>query len=160
MEDIEVISIIKDSIVLDIPVIPPLPKDFLKLRGAQLPNGDLLLCGGIFVGEPLPGACHKFQDWSDEYLIYMNASSQWTKVGTMKNKKFSHSSVLIEDRLHTMGGYCNSKITSRHDQFSFGEGVKEMKEMPIPLINHTATTFGKNKMIVCGGNVSWNGDVS
>ena len=148
------ISIITDSIVSNDPVIPPLPKELMKLGGTQLPNGDLLLCGGIFVEEgvePFSGESEDFQDCSDEYLLFINGSSQWTKVGTMKRKRRCHSSVLIEERLHTTGGSYNTKITSRHEQFSFEEGVKEMKEMPIPLENHTSTTFGKNKMIVCGG---------
>ena len=75
----------------------------------------------------------------------------------MKKKIHGHSSVLIQDRLHTIGGIYNKKISSSHEQFSFDEGVKEMKEMPLPLENHTATTFGRNKMIVCGGGT---GDVS
>ena len=105
--------------------------------------------------DPFSGESENFQDCSDEYLLYTKGSSQWTKVGTMKKKRYGHSSVLIEDRLHTTGGFKNTryyKITTRHEQFSFDEGVKEMKEMPIPLLNHTATTFGKNKMIVCGGS--------
>ena len=150
----EVISKIMDSIVLNDPVIPPLPKKLSALGGTQLPNGDLLLCGGLFV-EELDDHCSvesdDFQNSSDEYFLYINGSSQWTKVGTMKKKRYGHSSVLIEDHLHTTGGFYNTKITSRHEQFSFDEGVKEMKKMPIPLENHTATAFGKNKMIVCGG---------
>ena len=148
------ISIITDSIVLNDPVIPPIPKELSALGGTQLPNGDLLLCGGLFV-EELDDHCSvesdDFQNSSDEYFLYINGSSQWTKVGTMKKKRYGHSCVLIEDRLHTTGGFYNTKITSRHEQFSFDEGVKEMKKMPIPLENHTATAFGKNKMIVCGG---------
>ena len=148
------ISIITDSIVLNDPVIPPLPKELAALGGTQLPNGDFLVCGGVFVEEledPFSGESENFQDCSDEYLLYTNGSSQWTKVGTMKKKRYGHSSVLIEDRLHTVGGFYNTKITSRHEQFSFDEGVKAMKEMPIPLEHHTATIFRKNKMIVCGG---------
>ena len=154
LEYTEVISIITDSIVLNDPVIPPLPKELAALGGTQLPNGDLLLCGGIFVEEfedQSSDESEDFPDCSDEYLSYKSGSSQWTKVGTMKKKRYGHSSVLIEDRLHTIGGFYNTKITSRHEQFSINEGVKEMKEMPIALENHTATTFGKNKMIVCGG---------
>ena len=145
---IEVISIITDSIVLNDPVIPPLPKALSALGGTQLPNGDLLLCGGVFYEEledPLSGEIEDCRDCSDEYLLYKNVSIQWTKVGTMKKKRSCHSSVLIEGRLHTTGGFYNTKITSRHEQFSFDEGVKEMKEMPIPLDNHTATTFGKKQ---------------
>ena len=156
---IEVISIITDSIVLNDPVIPPLPKELTALAGTRLPNGDLLLCGGVFIEEivdPCSGEIEDSSECSDEYLLFINGSSQWTKVGTMKSKRFSHSSVLIEDRLHTTGGLCNTGVTSSHEQFSFDEGVKEMKEMPIPLEYHTATTFSKNKMIVCGGI----GDVS
>ena len=153
------ISIITDSIVLNDPVIPPLPKELAELGGTQLPNGDLLLCGGLFVEEledPFSGESEDVQYCSDEYLLYKSGSSQWTKVGTMKQKIYGHSSVLIQDRIHTMGGIYNKKITSRHEQFSLDDGVKEMKEMPIPLQYHTATSFGKNKMIVCGGI----GDVS
>ena len=154
------ISIITDSIVLNDPVIPPIPKELSALGGTQLPNGDLLLCGGYFFKKlegPFSGKMEDSLEFSDEYLLYENGSSQWTKVGTMKKKRSCHSSVLIEGRLHTTGGTYGIKITSRHEQFSFDEGVKEMKEMPIRLENHTATTFGKNKMIVCGGGI---GEVS
>ena len=159
LESTEIVSIITDSIVLNDTVIPPLPKELAALGGTQLPNGDLLLCGGVFAEEVediFYFSSEDFKHCSDEYLLYINGSSQWTKVGTMKKKRYGHSSVLIEDRLHTTGGLYNKEMTSHHEQFSFDEGVKEMKEMPIPLEYHTATTFSKNKMIVCGGI----GDVS
>ena len=156
---IEVISIIMDSIVLNYPVIPPLPKMFFAQGGTQLPNGDLLLCGETFGEHPLSSECMDYHD-CDDYLMYIQGSSQWTKVGTMMMRRYDHSSVLIEDRLYITGGISGdpyyTEITSLHEQFSIDEGVKEMKKMPIPLANHTATAFGKNKMIVCGGigNVS------
>ena len=155
------ISIITDSIVLNDPVIPPLPKELAAPGGTQLPNGDLLLCGGLFVEDledHSSSESEDFLDCSDEYLLYKSGSSQWTKVGIMKKKIHGHSSVLIQDRLHTIGG-TSKKISSSHEQFSFDEGVKEMKEMPIPLQYHTATAFGKNRMIVCGGS-GGNEDVS
>ena len=69
----------------------------------------------------------------------------------MKKATSCHSSVWIDGRLLTLGGLSHNTVTSRHEEFSFDEGVKERKDMPIPLKNHTATKFGHHKIIVCGG---------
>ena len=75
------------------------------------------------------------------------------KIGNHEKERFWHSSVWIDGQLLTTGGLDSSKekLFSRHEEFSFGEGVKERKEMPIALFGHTSTIFGQHKMIVCGG---------
>ena len=45
LDDVEVVSIKKDSISLINTTIPLLPKGLEHLRGAQLPNHDLLVSG-------------------------------------------------------------------------------------------------------------------
>ena len=136
------ISIHKDSISQINSSIPSLPKIIWRsgLVGTQLPNSDLVVCGrmtGLGLGE---------------YLHYKEGSNEWTKVGAMKGARLYHSSVWIDGRLLTTGGANTlNKKTSNHEEFSFGGGVKERKEMPIALYSHTATIFGRNKMIVSGG---------
>ena len=128
-------------------------------------GSDLVVCGGD-TGSSL----------SDEYLHYEDGSNHWTNVGTMKKARFSHSSVCIDGCLFTTGG-CEPllnvendldnvdvfspgrwlddeewKTTSHHEVFSTEGGVKEKREMPIPLSGHTATIFGPHKIIVCGGS--------
>ena len=150
------ISIEKDSISHINSSIPSLPKRLDGLRGTSLPNGDLVVCGGD-TGSGL----------SDEYLLYRDGSNHWTNVGTMKKARFSHSSVWIGSCLLTTGGWellenveydsddsgrtvwvmnfdeqLEWQATSHHEIFSIEGGVKERREMPIPVGGHTATIFG------------------
>ena len=46
IDDVEVISIKKDSISHINSTIPSLPKGLCDISGAQLPNDDLVVCGG------------------------------------------------------------------------------------------------------------------
>ena len=117
-----------------------MPKTLYGHTGVQLPNTDLLLCGGS-------------TDYveSNEYLIYNNDSNQWERVGTMKRAKNSHSSALIDGCLFTPGGWDSSGKTSHHEEFSVHGGVNEKEKMPIGLRGHTATQFDNNKVIICGG---------
>ena len=141
LDDVEMISIHKDSISHINSCIPILPKAMWGLGGSQLPNGDLIVCGGVSgYGSYYP------------YLHYKEGSNEWTEVGAMKGARSHHSSVWIGGRLLTTGGANNSnKKTSHHEEFSFDGGWKERKEMPIALYSHTATIFDQNKMIVSGG---------
>ena len=102
---------------------------------------------------------------NDEILHYKIGSNQWNKVGTMKNVRYNHSSVWMDGFLLTSGGeetvesFMNNrreiehirKTVSHHEEFSLEEGVKERKELPIVLKCHTATRFGRHKVIICGG---------
>ena len=143
MDNVEVISIIKDSISHIIPDIPSLPKGFLGFGGARLPNGDLLLSEG-YVDSYV---------YSDKYLQYKVGSRMWTKAGEMSRARYRHSSVFIDGYFLTTGGLDTSfNALSLHEQFSISEGVKERKKMPIGLYNHTATVFSQHKMLVCGGS--------
>ena len=92
---------------------------------------------------------------SNEYLHYRKGSDQWEKVATMKIARYGHASVLIDGYLYTTGGISSYRdYKSNLEKFSFERGVKEMKKMPIALKSHTATMFGNNKMLICGGETS------
>ena len=143
LDNVEVISIVKDSISHILPDIPSLPKGFLGFGGTRLPNGDLLLSEGYV---------DSFGD-SDKYLLYKVGSGMWTKAGTMTRARYRHSSVFMDGYLLTTGGLDTSfDALSLHEQFSISDGVKERKKMPIGLYNHTATVFSQHKMLVCGGS--------
>ena len=147
LTDIEVISLVKNSVVLVNKDIPNLPKGLSGLRGTRLPTGDLLLCGGgKGPNESIP---------SNEYLLLQDGSEQWKNVGTTKTAGIYRSSVFIDGCLYTSGGYENQpflhQLYKNHEEFSFERGVNEKKEMPIPLYGHTATIFGHGKILIAGG---------
>ena len=154
------ISIIQDTISHINSPIPSLPKRLSHFSGAQLPHGNLVICGGR------ERFYDKHSDWlanyihySDEYLHCQVGSNQWTKVGTMKRNRAYHSSVLLDGCLITTGGSTHPstpslKTLSNLEIFSRHREVLEMKEMPVALTSHTATIFGKNKILVCAGGVS------
>ena len=140
--DVEVISLVNNSLSLITRDIPKLPKGLWGLRGTKTPNGDLLLCGG---GET-------WEDKCNEYLLLKDGSDQWKRIGTSRTKRVYHSSVFIDGCLFTSGG-------TNHEEFSFERGVNEKKDMPIFLYGHSATIFGPGKLLICGGrdkNVSKN----
>ena len=171
MEDVEVISITKDSIShkwttkfnshIKHQLIPSLPKKLSALRGTQLSNGDLVLSGGSTISgydDVESDGRYTRIHWievnvcNDEYLQYKQGSNRWTKVGTMKTARRHHSSVWIDGCLLTTGGESGEwKRIAHHEEFSLNGGVKERKEMPIALKFHTTTKFGHHKMIICGG---------
>ena len=139
----EVISIKKDSILLTNTFVPSLPKRLVGLRGTQLPNHDLLISGG----DTDSGV-------NDEYLRFNHASYQWKKVGTLKNARYSHSSVLLNGCLYSCGGfYSTSKATSHHEAFSLDGVVNEKRGLPIPLFNHTANKLNESQYMVIGGSM-------
>ena len=138
-EHIEEISIINDSLFHVNTAVPSLPMQISGLRGAKLPSGDLLVCGGML--------------YSSQYIVFKNGSNQWKKVGTMKRARSHHSSTYVNGNLFTVGGVAwpsDDKI-SHHEQFSFEGGTKDKKELPIALWGHTATIFDYHKILICGG---------
>ena len=149
MDDVEVVSIKKDSISIINSTIQSLPKRLTQLRGTQLPNHDLLVSGGC----PFTGP-----DCNDEYLRFSQDSNQWKKVGTMKKARRLHSSVLLNGCLYSTGGYdLSNKITSHHEILNLDGRVEEKKELPIQLWGHTANKLNENQYMVCGG---WDKNVS
>ena len=129
--------------------IPSIPKGLSGLSGTELPNGDLIISGG----------CNKIESaYTEGYFHYKNGSNHWKKVGTMKMAREGHSSVLIDGSLFTTGGsylpYVYATYVSdlsNNEEFSIEGGLKDRKEMPIPLSGHTATVIGKHTMLICGG---------
>ena len=135
-EHIEEISIINDSLFHVNTAVPSLPMKISGLRGAKLPSGDLLVCGGK----------------SLQYTIFKKGSNEWKKVGTMKQARSHHSSIYVNGNLFTVGGLNSSyDMISHHEQFSFERGTNDRKELPIALYGHTATVFNYHKMLICGG---------
>ena len=143
LDDVEVISIKKNSILRTNTFVPSLPKRLVGLRGTQLPNHDLLVSGG----DTGTGV-------NDEYLRFNHASSLWKKVGTMQNARYSHSSVLLNGCLYSCGGfYSPIKATSHHEAFSLDGGVNEKRELPIALSNHSANKLNESQYMVIGGSM-------
>ena len=140
LTDVEVISLVKNSVFLDNKDIPYLPKGLSGLRGTQLPSGSLLICGG-----------GQGPNKNSEYLFLKDCSDQWKNVGTTKTARIFHSSVFIDGCLYTSGGYGSNQRFINHEEFSFERGVKERKEVPIALYGHTATAFGQGKILIAGG---------
>ena len=121
----------------------------LSYRGTQLPNGDSLIVGGGLLRN-----CTGFENcyW---YLYHRIGSNQWKIVGTMKMPRSQYASVLIDGCLFTSGGIDSfGNHTSYLEKFSFTGGVEDKKSIPIALSHHTATMFGKNKLLICGGQTS------
>ena len=163
MSDVDEIAIVNDSISHVIPSIPSLPylgflggSDKIFYGGTQLPNGDLLLAGGGLVhSENLPIINYHHHR---NYYHYRKGSNYWEILGTMKMARHQYASVLIDGCLFTSGGIDRfGNHTSYLEKFSFEGGVEEKKSMPIALTCHTATVFGKYKMLVCGGQTSERG---
>ena len=142
------ISISKDSCSQINSSIPTLPKALCKAGGTQLPNGDLLISGGY-------NYCSNRRMTGQRYIFRhcKDGSNQWKRVGTiMKRPKYGHSSVFIDGSLFTSDGHTDRfSIISNHEEFSISRGIKERKEMPIALSDHTATVFGKDTILICGG---------
>ena len=159
---VEEIEIFNDSISHLIPSIPSLPYysfcDKQFYCGTQLPNGDLLLAGGGLVRNNQCVRYTKNKAGTEiqncyGYRHYREGSNHWSKVGSMKMARHRYASVLIDGCLFTTGGInsFSDDYTPYLEKFSFEGGVEEKKKMPIALAHHTATMFGKYKMLVCGG---------
>ena len=123
LKDVEVIAILNDSISYVNKTIPPLPHRMDSLRGAQLSNGNLILCGGRRAFN---------HEMNNQYLLFQDGSSQWNKIGKMKEPRFDHSSVFMDGRLFTCGGQTPASpklpgftmnTISHHEAFLLGVGV-------------------------------------
>ena len=146
----EVITIGKYFLTHRARKVPSLPTTCIGLRGVQLPNGNLLVCGGgrfVGVGSILETPS------TGEYLLLETHSDQWTNVGTMKVARKCHTSIFYNGCLYTTGGLDSlNKVISHHEAFSLNGDVKEKKDIPIALQGHTATIFDQHKMLICGGS--------
>ena len=139
LDDVEMISIVNDSVVHAKTAIPSLPKQISTLTGGQLPNGNLLVRG-------MSGSCV-------EYLLFRDGSNQWTKIRSSEWAFYSPSSVLIDGRFFTtgFGNFSSGYKASYHEEFTLNGSVEERRKLPIGLQNRTATIFGKQKILLCGG---------
>ena len=147
----EVISIQNDSITNIPEGIPSLPCFASGLRGAQLPNGDLMVCGGL-----IEELCDPYSTiYNGNYYVYQYGYKDWKKIGTMKIERVAHSSVFAEGCMFSLGGYSGELIggslISHHEAFSLDGTVKKIEELPISIKNHTATLFNDNQILICGG---------
>ena len=149
--EVEVISIKNDSLKhVKTVFIPPL-KRLCSLRGTRLPNGNLLVCGGTHLR-----SCEReygYSEKNDEYRLLNFGTSKCKKVETTKSKTaFSQSSASLDGRLFTTGGHdISGNVSTYHMDFSFEEGLKKRKELPIPLKDHTSTVYDDQNMIISGG---------
>ena len=139
LDDVEMISIVNDSVVHANTAIPSLPKQISTLTGAQLPNGNLLVRG-------TSRSCN-------EYLLFRDGSNQWTKIRSSEWAFYSPSSVLIDGRFFTTGFdiFSSGYEALHHEEFTFNGRVKESRKLPIGLDYHAATVFGEQKILVSGG---------
>ena len=151
LDDVEIISIENDSVKHVKRVIVSPLKRLCSLRGIQLPNGNLFVCGGTH----LRSCEHEYGSSvkDNEYFLLNFGTNKWKKVENMNiATAFSHSSASLDGRLFTTGGYAISgNVSTYHMDFSFEEGMKKRKELPIALKNHTSTVYDQQNMIICGG---------
>ena len=139
--DVEVISIENDKISSINKSIPSLPQKLECLHGARLPNGDCLVCGGRT----------RF-DNSDEYLLYKQSAKEWTKVGKMVIPRSLHASVCMNGCTYSCGGWDSfGNRCALHEVIDTDGVVREKKELPIILIDHTATKIDQNRFLIAGG---------
>ena len=140
-DDVEMISIVNDSVLHVNTAIPSLPKHLYSLTGAQLPNGNLLVRG-----------TNRGDRNGDEYLLFKDASNQWIKVGATERAYPGHSSVLIDGHFFTTGSNDSYWYEfSYHEEFNLEGSLKEKRNLPKSLYYHTATIFGHQKILICGG---------
>ena len=138
LEDVEMISIVNGSVLHINTAIPSPPGMLFNFTGATLPNGNLLVRGEY--------------KYFDEYLVFKDGSNQWKKIGASEMALSGPSSVLIDGRFFTTGFHGSTKYElSHHEEFSFDGIIKERRKLPIGLQNHTATIFGQQQILVCGG---------
>lgn len=137
----EVISITNDSIAQVKKTIPSLPQKLECLHGATLPNGDCLVCGGRTIF-----------DNSDDYLLYKASANEWTKVGKMVIPRSLHASVCINGCTYSSGGWDSyGQRCALHEVIDTDGVVREKKELPIILIDHTATKIDNSHFMIAGG---------
>ena len=140
--DVEVISIVNDSVSYSDKVIPSLPKDLFVDRGARFSNGDLI--------------CEGFPENGVEYWRLKDGSNQWKNVGKSRDIETRWNSTFLIDRCFvSMDNLCSSSNTfSRHEMFTkqYFDKKEEFYYTIMPHnYGHTATLFGQHKMFICGG---------
>ena len=142
-DDIEVISVFNNSVhskILNIKeVIPSLPEGFYGLRGTQLPNRDVLLCGII------------------ECLLFKNGSNQVEKLGATKTKILCPFCMLTTRRFHYIRG-----LKFGYETLRFVGGVKQKIDVLVELYGYAGAIFHNDRMLISGGCYSGhcNGNVS
>ena len=134
--------------------IPFLPIQLKGLRGARLPNGNLLVCGGGVLSRHDRHGFWIEQGLNSDYLLLEHSCKRWINLGTKKRARKYHSSIFYEKCLYTAGGLdSTNNATSHHEELSLNGIVKEKKALPIALHGHTANMLNQNKMLICGGSI-------
>ena len=155
LKDVELILLRPESISIEKQSIPFLPIGLCVLGGVQLPNGDLLVCGGNTVKEGWK-YCEGIEatnGWkNDEYLVLPRMSEEWISIGKMLEPRSNHSSIFINGSVFSCGGKDSGKnIFAHHEEFKLGESINARKELPLKLVGHTVEELDSSNYILIGG---------
>ena len=143
LENVEVISIVQNSVSHVKSAIPSIPSELDDLRGTKLPDASLLLCGR--------------NSWSNKcvetYLLKdYQSPREWTKIKTSLIQEDLFSSFLIDRWLLITGGNDWQNKGLDYEQFSIYDAIMPVTfDLPIPLCGHTTNIFCRHKIIICGG---------
>ena len=155
LKDVELILLRSESICLEKESIPLLPIGLCVLGGVQLPNGDLLVCGGNTVKEGWE-YCEGIEakdGWkNDDYLILRKMNKEWSSIGKMLEPRSNHSSIFINGSVFSCGGKDSGKnIFAHHEEFKLGVSINVRKELPLKLVGHIVEDLGSSNYILIGG---------
>ena len=149
------ISLKQRSITHEDQSVPFLPKGLCVLGGAQLPDGDSLVCGGNTAKEGWEFCIgpEAKEGWkNDDYLVLRKGSKSWSSIGRMLEPRSNHSSLFINGSVFSCGGKDMAKnISSHHEEFRMNGSVNERKELPVKLVGHTIVKLASKKYMLIGG---------
>ena len=139
-DDVEVISIVNESLSYSDKFIPSLPKDLIVIRGGRLSNGDLI-CEGYSDGYPDGYPVKVIL----EYWRHKDGSNEWENVGKRRDVETPmNSTFLIDNCFVSMDNLCSSSDTFSHHQLFANSITKKHKEHLYSFnYGHTAALFGQ-----------------
>lgn len=164
--EIPVIDCVDEKKKKDLPALPPIPQNGLKLfayyryPNKNFPGGreqfSLAMNGGeiILVGG-MSSSMKSMSVWS---LNIENLEWKNIKGDNLTNCRFGHTGVIYQNKIYVFGGrtkYTNSTVYSNFDLFSFSDNhwVNPSiggKNLPQLRRNHIAEVIG-NQMLIHGG---------